>query len=190
MRALLFSTMTCSMVASASLALVQLTACGGSTPSSPPTTPSSTPEPGAATGGDTSVPGANGQPTTTTEVSDAGAGKKLEPKAKEPGRSVQDIAAIVNAHRDEARACYDEGLKARPGIEGDLTVKWVIDPEGNVGDVTIDASRTQVLEQSVQTCVMNVIKKLHFAKSAKGFETRTSYPFNFHPAPPAKGSGR
>ena len=71
-----------------------------------------------------------------TEVETKGdGGPKAGPgHSQEPGRRREDIQTIVMARRDEARACYDKGLKDHPGIEGDLTVKFVIDPQGVVSD--------------------------------------------------------
>ena len=45
----------------------------------------------------------------------------------------------------------------------------------------IDAAKTRILDDGVQKCVMNVIKAMKFPESPRGFETRASYPFNFHP---------
>lgn len=101
--------------------------------------------------------------------------------SQEPGRRREDIRTIVMSRRDEARACYDKGLKDHPGIEGDLTVKFVIDPEGAVTDASVDPSKSTINEPSVGTCVADVIKKIKFAPSKGGFETRANYPFNFHP---------
>jgi hypothetical protein len=100
--------------------------------------------------------------------------------AAEPGRGVKDIQAIVASRRDDARACYDNALKTHPGIEGDIDIKWVIDPKGNVSDITIDEGKSTIHEPSVGKCISAVIQKIKFAESAKGFETRTHYPFNFH----------
>ncbi len=167
--------------------------------------------PGSAAGGEGSSgasgspgsSGAAGATTTTTQLGNGGdlQGAKLGGKshtetttagasgphvapggsAQEAGRSQKDIQTIVASRRDEARACYDKGLTAHPGIEGDLDVKWVIDPQGNVTDASIDTTKSQILEPSVGSCVVDMIKKIKFAASAKGFETRAHYPFNFHP---------
>jgi len=146
--------------------------------------------------------GAGGGTTTTTALPDGGElqGAKLGgathtevetkgdggPKAgpghqQEPGRKREDIQAIIQARRDEARACYDKGLKDHPGIEGDLDVKWTIDPQGNVTDASVDSSKSTIHEPSVGNCIVEVIKKVKFAPSKGGFETRAHYPFNFHP---------
>jgi hypothetical protein len=99
------------------------------------------------------------------------------------GRGTKDIQAIIVARRDDARACYDNALASHPGIEGNLDIKWTIDPKGVVTDIAVDSSRSDILEPSVANCVIAIIKKIHFNESAKGFETYTHYPFNFHPRP-------
>ena len=112
---------------------------------------------------------------------DAGPGRG--PHQSEPGRSVKDIQVIVQAHRDEARACYDQVQQARPdpSMKGALDVKWTIDPTGKVTEISVDDSRSDIHDPAIGKCVMNVIKGIHFAVSGKGFETRAHYPFNFNP---------
>lgn len=119
---------------------------------------------------------------STTETKGEGGPKSTGGEsAKEPGRAAKDIETIIKVRRDEARACYDKALAAHPGIEGDLDIKWVIDPQGNVTDAAVDTAKSSILEPSVGTCIIDVIKKIKFAASAKGYETRAHYPFNFHP---------
>lgn len=146
--------------------------------------------------------GGAGSGTTTTALGDGGdlQGAKLGssshteietkgdggPKAgpghtQEPGRRREDIQTIIMARRDDARACYDKGLKDHPGIEGDLTIKFVIDPTGTVTDASVDTTKSSILEPSVGNCVIELIKKIKFAPSKGGFETRANYPYNFHP---------
>jgi hypothetical protein len=119
--------------------------------------------------------------STAPAASSAGAAAPKGPHAHEMGRGPEDIRAIIMARRDEARACYDAGIKDHPGIEGDLVIAWTIDPKGNVAQAALDTSRSQILEPSVVACVTDIIKKVQFAASPGGFETRAFYPFNFHP---------
>jgi hypothetical protein len=119
--------------------------------------------------------------TTTESKGDGGPKSTHGQSSNEPGRGAKDIQTIVAARRDEARACYDKGLATHPGIEGDLDIKWVIDPQGNVTDASVDTTKSQILEPSVGACIIEVIKKIKFAASSKGYETRAHYPFNFHP---------
>ena len=127
--------------------------------------------------------------STHTEVESKGdAGPKAGPgHSQEPGRSRQDIQTIIMARRDEARACYDKGLKDHPGIEGDLTVKFLIDPAGKVAEASVDSSKSTINEPGVGACIVEIIKKVPFAPSKGGFETRANYPFNFHPKTFGKG---
>jgi len=133
-------------------------------------------------GGDLQGAKLGGSVHTTTETKGESGPKSTHGQsAREPGRSAEDIRVIVMARRDEARACYDKALAAHPGIEGDIDIKWVIDPQGNVTDASVDTTKSSILEPSVGQCIIDVIKKIKFAASAKGYETRAHYPFNFHP---------
>lgn len=169
-----------------------------------PTSASSSGAGSAATSGGT-TPGAGNETSTTTTTAlpdggelqgaklgsstrkeieiqgDAGPRRPAGGSANEPGRSAKDLQTIVGARRDDARACYDKALPQHPGMEGDLDIKWKIDPDGNVTDIEVDTTKSQILEPTVAQCIMDIIKKIKFAKSEKGFETRAHYPFNFHP---------
>jgi outer membrane biosynthesis protein TonB len=119
--------------------------------------------------------------TSTQTLDGTSDGGTRGPHSIETGRGTKDIQAIVVARRDDARACYDAAIKAHPGIEGNLDIQWTIDPKGNVTDISVDTSHSDILEPTVGNCVIAIIKKIHFNESAKGFETKTHYPFNFHP---------
>jgi hypothetical protein len=178
--------------------LFVLTACGGGGAESGAKVPGASPPTAAAP---SASPGTDA-PTTTVALSDGGdlQGAKLTetktvastagsaapapakgPHSHEPGRGPEDIRAIIVARRDDARACYDAGLKDHPGIEGDLVIAWTIDPKGNVTQAAIDASRSQIVEPTVVACITDIIKKVQFAASPGGYETKAFYPFNFHP---------
>jgi hypothetical protein len=119
--------------------------------------------------------------TTTESKGESGPKSTHGQSASEPGRNQKDIQTIIVARRDEARACYDKALAAHPGIEGDLDIKWVIDPQGNVTEASVDTTKSSILEPGVGACIIDVIKKIKFAASAKGYQTSAHYPFNFHP---------
>ncbi len=127
--------------------------------------------------------GAKLRASTHSETETKGdAGPNVSPgHSQEAGRRREDIQTVVMLRRDEARACYDRGLKDHPSMEGDLTVKFVLDPQGVVTDASVDASKSSIHEPSVESCVVDVLKRLRFAASKGGFETRATYPFNFHP---------
>lgn len=123
--------------------------------------------------------------STVTVINDAGVrDAALDPKVHDPGRTPQDIQTIITVRRDEARACYDAALKAHPGIEGNLDIKWTIDPKGNVTETAIDDGKSDIHEAGVGKCIGDIIKKIKFAESPRGVETHAHYPFNFHPRGP------
>jgi hypothetical protein len=99
-----------------------------------------------------------------------------------PGRRPSDIAAVVAAHRTEARACYDKLSTGKvPQPQGDLVLHFVIDAAGVVVEVTFDRAASQIQDDAIVGCVSNAVKRIRFASSAEGFETRAKYPFNFQP---------
>jgi TonB family protein len=124
-----------------------------------------------------------GVPSTDLAVPSTEGGSPLPAASAkgEPGRSAEDIRVRVQANRDAARACYDAGQKRIASLEGDVVVKWLIDPKGQVRDVEVDEARSTIKDAVTTQCILDVIRKLQFPESAKGFETRASYPFNFRP---------
>lgn len=189
------------VLSSSTLAILLSVACGGKeepkTPGGPVASGSST---GETPPSDTSSSSSGGGTTTTSQLDasdlqgaklQTSSRKEIETKgdsgpprgsgSDEPGRRRDDIKTIILTHRDEARACYDKALDAHPGIEGDIQIKWTIDPDGNVTNPAVDHGKSQIHEESVGTCIIDVIKKIKFAASSKGYETHAAYPFNFHP---------
>ena len=175
-------------------------ACGGGQPADSPSGSSSSGPGAMSSAGPAGSSPDTSSPSTTLAVDPAESGTKLNPsnapssasaapagssdpgkKKGEPGRTQDDIRVIIQAHRDEARACYDAALATHPDIEGDVTIGFTIDPEGNPTNVAADPQRTTLFEPSVGTCISEVIKKLKFSRSLKGMETHAHYPFNFHP---------
>ncbi|HTB76349.1 MAG TPA: AgmX/PglI C-terminal domain-containing protein [Polyangiaceae bacterium] len=179
-------------------------ACGGGAAGSDGAKAPGAPSGAPGSAGNAAAPAATDAPTTTVALADggdlqgakltetktiaappaassAGAAAPKGPHAHEVGRGPEDIRAIIMARRDDARACYDAGLKDHPGIEGDLVIAWTIDPKGNVTQAALDSSRSQIVEPTVVACVTDIIKKVQFAASPGGYETRAFYPFNFHP---------
>jgi hypothetical protein len=176
-------------------------ACGGASGTaggvvSPATAASASADPNAAGPGDagpttttTATLGAGGdlqgekltQATTMASTGTADGTPSKGPHTHEPGRGREDLRAIVMAHRDEARACYDAALTTHPGIQGALVVQFTIDPKGNVTQVSEDVDHSEITEQSVVACVASVIRTIQFAASPGGYETKAFYPFKFTP---------
>lgn len=182
-------------------AVVLTVACGGGTPA----VENPTVNADASSATNTGAPIVDAGPSTTTNLTlpDSGnlEGTKLvtrtqtlveNPNApgadggsmgpsKDPGRTKEDVMAIIQAHRPEARACYDNGVKTHPGIAGKLDITWKIDVKGNVTEVGVDATKSDIHEPSVIQCVQSVIRSIKFAESPRGMESTMHYPFDFKP---------
>jgi hypothetical protein len=50
-----------------------------------------------------------------------------------------------------------------------------------VTGAAVDSSRSTIADAAVSDCIVNIIKKIQFAPSPGGYETKADYPFNFHP---------
>jgi hypothetical protein len=189
------------LLAASAFSLTGLACGGGSATAGGAATPASS---GASASADPSPTGTGDAGPTTTTTATLGAGGDLQgekltqtttvasafttagtaskgPHTHEPGRGRDDLRAIVMAHRDEARACYDAVLAAHPGIQGALVVQWTVDPKGNVTQISEDVERSEITEPGVVACVAGVIKRIQFAPSPGGYETRAFYPFRFTP---------
>lgn len=120
--------------------------------------------------------GGKGKTTTT------GPADPAEPADDcEPGRCLADISARVEDRRPAARACYDEGQKRIPELQGRLIINFEIDPEGTVVDASQSAQDDQIMDEEVVACVADVIKGITFEKSQRGKRTRAFHRYEFNP---------
>lgn len=166
--------------------------------------PADHPQGGGAAEASDAGQSANVGPTSTTTVlmGDAGelqgsklttnsgpmtfdGGKNEQPKPnasdRDPGRTQQDIYAIIQNHRAEARACYDTYEKTHKGAKGNIDVTWKLDPQGKVVETGVDESKSDLKDPDLVKCIGDVIRKINWAPSPRGFETKAHYPFNFNP---------
>jgi hypothetical protein len=96
-------------------------------------------------------------------------------------RTREVIGNVVLANRKAARKCYEDARKDSKDLKGDLTVHFVIDPEGNVKTAALNQERSTLTSPALVDCVISVIKGLKFPKSSRAMESSTNYPFNFTP---------
>lgn len=101
----------------------------------------------------------------------------------EPGRCLADVSERVNDRRDLARACYDEGQKRIPELQGRLIINYEIDPDGVVVDASQSAQDEQIMDEQVVACVEDVIRNIKFPKSQRGKRTRAFHRYEFNPNP-------
>jgi hypothetical protein len=100
---------------------------------------------------------------------------------REETRTTEVIQQLVMQHRDRVRACYDAALKDHPGIKGNLTIHFTIDPKGAVSEASLNSERSDINVPALTDCATAIIRELQFPKSSRGFESTINYPFNFNP---------
>lgn len=120
----------------------------------------------------------SGKPKQTT-VTPTGGDDGSDQASCEPGRCLDDISKAIGERRDDARKCYDEGLKRDPKLPGLLVINFAIDSQGVVGETSQGMQDAQLADQQVIDCISDVIKGVRFAKSAQGKTTRAYHRFEF-----------
>jgi hypothetical protein len=97
----------------------------------------------------------------------------------EPGRCLADISTAIAEKRPQSRACYDAAVKKAPGLAGRIIINFRIDESGNVSETSQGMQDDQITDETLVTCVSDVIKTVSFAASKKGKTTRAYHQFEF-----------
>ena len=175
-------------VASLLLGLLSAGACGGTAPapSAPPPaaaeTTSTTPSTSTTSSDPSPVPPEPLPAASTGSATGAAAPAATADKATDgPDRNLNDIRAVVAGNRDAFRACYDKAAKARPGIKGTYTLKFVVNPDGTVKSAEPDATKSEIHATELDSCAVATLKTLKFPPSRRGMESSVNYPFDFKP---------
>lgn len=87
------------------------------------------------------------------------------------------IRRVVHLHMNEVKYCYDQELVPKAGLEGRLSVQFVISPVGQVLTSVVQSSTLGNVY--VEKCVTDAVKRWPFPKPREGGIAIVSYPFNF-----------
>jgi TonB family protein len=158
------------------LAGAWLFGCASAPPA--PAAPSASDSPPAAAepSASTASPSAPASPVSSTPS---------EPReAARDARGKDEIQAVIAANRDKMRACYDAALKNNPGIQGDLVVTFVINPDGSVKSAEVNWTESELHVPELDSCAVDVLRSLKFPPSSRRLESKVNYPFNFNPRQP------
>jgi hypothetical protein len=141
-------------------------------PSKPPADDEGWAGENTAKNGDAKPAASGGTPTSAAPSADS--------KVPET-RTMEVIRKLVMDNRKAARKCYEDARKDLKDLKGDVTIHFVLDPEGNVKSAELNQERSTLKSPAVVDCVIGVIKGIKFPKSSRAMETSTNYPFNFTP---------
>lgn len=92
------------------------------------------------------------------------------------------IRKVIHAHRGQIRYCYELGLGKRPQLEGKLSVRFVIGPEGAVSASSV--AQSTVNDAELEACVIGRVRTWRFPTPKGAGVVVVTYPFVF------KESGR
>jgi formylglycine-generating enzyme required for sulfatase activity len=91
--------------------------------------------------------------------------------------NAKNIADVIRRNLSSINYCYERELAKNPNLQGKVKVVLKIEPNGNVSRCNVES--TTLNNSSVETCILNVIKRFRFPMSVDGMSV--SYPFVFNP---------
>jgi hypothetical protein len=97
-----------------------------------------------------------------------------------PKERTEQIYGLIKAKRATLSDCYKAAKKKDPKIGTKIAVKIVLQPDGKLkSDPTIEEDRTDIANEEVRTCAIDVVKSIEYPAHPKGMETTFTYPFGF-----------
>ncbi|HET9957025.1 MAG TPA: AgmX/PglI C-terminal domain-containing protein [Polyangiaceae bacterium] len=94
-------------------------------------------------------------------------------------RTNEVIAKVIRDNRKPFRDCYEKAAKEQPGIEGTLTLHFVLTPDGKVKSAELNRERSTLTAPTAVDCAVSALKTLKFPPSSRGMESVVNYPFDF-----------
>lgn len=97
------------------------------------------------------------------------------------------VRRVIERHLSEVRGCYARSLAARADLEGQLTVSFIIGPDGAVRSAVV-ASRN-IGHAPLEPCITQAVNRWTFP-APDGGVVGVTCPFSFSTAPVAAAAGR
>jgi outer membrane biosynthesis protein TonB len=95
------------------------------------------------------------------------------------GLTAQEIMAVIRAHLNEIRHCYEQLLQRSPSASGKIAVNFVVSLSGSVSSVSV--SEATLNDSVMRGCVTGHIQRWDFPKPRGGQPVTVNYPFVFNP---------
>jgi periplasmic protein TonB len=118
----------------------------------------------------------------TTRVQSAIAGKVKDigrgASAKQGGRADESIRRVMDSNKAAIFSIYNRVLRKDPALQGRLVFEMVIDPSGNVVQITLVSS--ELADAELTSKILSRIRMINFG-SEDVSATRVHYSFDFLP---------
>ena len=93
------------------------------------------------------------------------------------GLSRDVINRIIQRHYNEVKYCYEKELTKDPGLYGKVTVLFVIEGTGRVGDALVQQSTMG--SEPVESCIVSHVRRWAFPAPQGGGTVQVTYPYLF-----------
>lgn len=130
---------------------------------------------GAANG--TSIGGSNLGQISQGNVGQGDLGLLHKESEVSGGLDREVIAKYIQSQKGKILFCYERQLSANPGLFGKVSVKFQIAAGGEVE--TYNITESTLINESVESCLLQLIAKWQFPKPKGGVKVLVSYPFVF-----------
>lgn len=89
------------------------------------------------------------------------------------------IQATIMRYLSQVRACYEEGLKRRPEIIGQVTMDFEINGTGGINFANV--KKSSLGDKEVESCISMRMKTWKFPTPKGGVDVKVTYPFMLRP---------
>ena len=96
------------------------------------------------------------------------------------GLSREVINRVIQKHMNEIKYCYEKELSKDPGLYGKITVLFMIEGTGRVGEALVQ--QTTMGSEPVESCIINHVRRWMFPSPQGGGTVQVTYPYVFKPS--------
>jgi hypothetical protein len=93
------------------------------------------------------------------------------------GLSREVINRVIQKHYNEIKYCYEKELSKSPDLYGKVTVLFLIDGGGRVGEALVQ--QTTLASDPVESCIINHVRRWSFPAPRGGGTVQVTYPYVF-----------
>lgn len=90
------------------------------------------------------------------------------------------IQATIAKYLSQIRACYERGLRQKPGLTGQVTMDFEVNADGKLNFAKV--RKTTLEHEAVESCISRVMLTWQFPKPVGGTLVKVNYPFMLKPA--------
>src|ERR1700682_2008626 len=93
------------------------------------------------------------------------------------GLSREVINRVIQKHYNEIKYCYEKQLTRNPALYGKVTVLFLIDGAGRIGEALVQQSTMS--SEPVESCMINRVRRWVFPAPQGGGTVQVTYPYVF-----------